>query len=61
VRESSREHKRIKELLANTTHTPPAWLSVEPEAARGTVVRLPNRDEIDAPVQEHLIVELYSR
>ena len=28
---------------------------------RGTVVRLPNRDEIDAPVQEHLIVELYSR
>ncbi|HEY3364584.1 MAG TPA: 30S ribosomal protein S4 [Symbiobacteriaceae bacterium] len=55
------DHKRAKELIANTAVTIPAWLTVEAEAMRGTVVRLPNRDEIDAPVQEHLIVELYSR
>lgn len=61
VREGHRDHKRIKELVAAGTRTVPAWLSVEPEALRGTVVRMPNRDEIDAPVQEHLIVELYSR
>jgi small subunit ribosomal protein S4 len=61
VRESSRDHKRVKELVAAGTHTVPAWLSAEAEAMRATVVRLPNRDEIDAPVQEHLIVELYSR
>lgn len=61
VREGHRDHKRIKELVAGGTHVVPAWLSVEAEALRGTVVRMPNRDEIDAPVQEHLIVELYSR
>ena len=61
VREGHRDHKRVKELAAAGTRTVPAWLSVETEALRGTVVRMPNRDEIDAPVQEHLIVELYSR
>jgi len=61
VREGSREHKRIKELAAAATRTVPAWLSVDPEALRGTVLRLPNRDEIDTPVQEQLIVEYYSR
>jgi len=61
VREGHRDHKRLKELVAAGIRTIPAWLTVEAEAMRGTVVRLPNRDEIDAPVQEHLIVELYSR
>lgn len=61
VREGSRDHKRVKELVAAGTKTIPAWLTMAPEALRGTVVRMPNRDEIDAPVQEHLIVELYSR
>jgi small subunit ribosomal protein S4 len=61
VREGSRDHKRIKELVAGGPRTVSPWLSVEIEAYRGSVVRLPNRDEIDAPVQEHLVVELYSR
>ncbi len=61
VRESSRDHKRVKELLAGGPRPVPAWLTLEGEAGRGTIVRMPNRDEIDAPVQEHLIVELYSR
>ena len=62
VREGSRDHKRIKELAAAAaTRTVPAWLSVDHEAMRGTVVRLPNREEIDTTVQEQLIVEYYSR
>lgn len=37
------------------------WLLADFDALRGTVARLPERHEIDAPVNEHLIVELYSR
>ena len=41
--------------------TPPAWLEYDADQATGRVVALPAREQIDAPVQEHLIVELYSR
>ncbi len=62
VREGSRTHGRLKELVeAGGAHTIPAWLSVDVENMKATILRLPSRDEIDAPVQEHLIVELYSR
>lgn len=37
------------------------WLEVDHEKLEGRVIRLPQRDEIDTPVSEHLIVELYSR
>lgn len=39
----------------------PAWLDVDLENLRGTVKELPTRDEIDVPVNEMLIVELYSK
>lgn len=62
VREGSKDHGRVKELVdAGGAHTTPAWLEVDLDNRRATVLRYPNRDEIDAPVQEHLIVELYSR
>ena len=61
IRNASREHKRVKELTAVAGKTIPAWISYSSEALRGTIVRYPTREEIDAPVQEHLIVELYSR
>ncbi|NPV27020.1 MAG: 30S ribosomal protein S4 [Firmicutes bacterium] len=62
VKESSRDIPRIKENMELAKHkTPPAWLEVDPEAMTGRVVTLPTRDQIDVPVQEHLIVELYSR
>jgi small subunit ribosomal protein S4 len=57
----SNEHKRIKELAEAGGRAVPAWLSIDYNTLRGSVLRLPNRDEIDAPVQEQLIVELYSR
>ena len=37
----------------------PAWLDVDAENLRGTVKEMPTRDEIDVPVNEMLIVELY--
>ncbi len=39
----------------------PAWLSLDAEAMKGTVANLPRREEITLPIQEQLIVELYSK
>ena len=39
----------------------PAWMEREKNALKGTVTRIPAREEIDTPVEEHLIVELYSK
>jgi len=62
VRDKSKESPRVKELLERAAErTPPAWLELEADQAIARVVALPARDQIDAPVQEHLIVELYSR
>ncbi|MCL6634667.1 MAG: 30S ribosomal protein S4 [Peptococcaceae bacterium] len=62
VRDNSKASPRIKELMERASdRTPPAWLEYEADQARARVVALPERDQIDAPVQEHLIVELYSR
>ncbi|MHB1954661.1 MAG: 30S ribosomal protein S4 [Sulfobacillus sp.] len=61
VRESSRKKTRFKEMAQSASRGIPGWLEVDAEALRGTMVRLPSREEIDAPVQEQLIVEYYSR
>jgi small subunit ribosomal protein S4 len=62
VRDKSKNSPRIKELMERAAdRTPPAWLEYDADPAVGRVVSLPARDQIDAPVQEHLIVELYSR
>lgn len=62
VRERSKESPRIKELMEHAAEkTLPAWLEYQAEEPKGRVVDLPARDQIDAPVQEHLIVELYSK
>jgi small subunit ribosomal protein S4 len=39
----------------------PAWLELQPEQMAGRIVSLPNREQINLPVQEQLIVELYSK
>ncbi len=62
VRDKSKESPRLKELMERAAdRTPPGWLEYDAEAGRGRVLALPARDQIDTPVQEHLIVELYSR
>ncbi len=62
IRESSQGVERIKELLeAAESHTVSPWLSLDLAKFSGTVLRLPTREEIDAPVAEQMIVEHYSR
>lgn len=62
VKERSKESPRFKELMERAAEkTPPAWLEYDPEEVKGRVLAFPTREQIDAPVQEHLIVELYSK
>ncbi|MDD4169187.1 MAG: 30S ribosomal protein S4 [Desulfotomaculaceae bacterium] len=62
VREKSKESPRVKELMERAAdRTPPAWLEFDADQTSARVVAIPTRDQIDAPVEEHLIVELYSR
>lgn len=62
VREKSRDNNRIKEMAEQAARrTPSAWLEVSADQFSGRLTALPAREEIDIPVEEHLIVELYSR
>ena len=62
IREKSKSAQRYKDILEVTGgRLIPAWLDVDQENLRGTVKEYPTRDEIDVPVNEMLIVELYSK
>lgn len=62
IRERSKESPRVKELIERAAdNTAPAWLEYDVEQLKGRVVSVPSREQIDAPVQETLIIELYSK
>jgi small subunit ribosomal protein S4 len=62
IREKSRENALVKEAMeAVARRAIPAWLEMEPKDFAGTVKALPAREELTMPMQEQLIVELYSR
>jgi len=62
VRERSRNRARIKELAEIAKgRSVPDWLGVDLDKLEARVLRRPRREDIDADVEEHLIVELYSR
>ena len=63
VRESSANSEIFKQIIeANENSRPvPTWLESNLADKTGKIVALPTREEIDLPVQEHLIVELYSK
>lgn len=62
VRERSRSVGRIVEAAAYSSGRPsPAWLNIEPAELRISILREPDRGDIDIPVQEQMIVELYSK
>jgi small subunit ribosomal protein S4 len=62
IREKSKGSQRYKDILEVTgARLVPAWLEADQEALKGTVKELPTREEIDVPVNEMLIVELYSK
>ncbi len=62
IKESAKSSQRYKDILEVTgARLVPAWLEADQEALKGTVKELPTREEIDVPVDEMLIVELYSK
>ena len=63
VREKSRSSVKFKRLLGEDAPVVnvPKWLDRNKNTLQGTVVAMPTRDDIDFPVEEHLIVELYSK
>lgn len=60
VKEADRSREKFK-ALAEVAKTTPEWLSVDMENLTGKVIAEPKREDIDIPVQETLIVELYSK
>lgn len=62
VKENKKSMQRYKDIVEATNGTlVPAWLDSDVEELKGTVKELPARDMIDVPVNETLIVELYSK
>ena len=62
IKEKCKGSQRYKDILEVTGgRLVPEWLDVDQENLKGTVKELPNREAIDVPVDEMLIVELYSK
>lgn len=62
VREKAKSLQRYKDILEVTaSRLVPEWMDVDQEAMKGTIKELPTREMIDVPVNEMLIVELYSK
>ena len=62
VRENKKDNKTIKENMElNSSRPIPEWLEMNNEKLEAKVVRLASREDVDLPVAEHLIVELYSK
>ncbi len=62
LKDKSKSSALIKELADNLgTKNPPAWLELDVENLSAKVLRMPTREEIDIPVEEQMIVELYSK
>lgn len=62
VRPGSRDLLAVRQALESAKKRPtPAWLELDPEGLKGTVRSLPTREDAALPVEEHLIVALYSK
>ena len=61
LRERSKEQANFQALREGTGVVTPKWLTFDAQNLTGTVAAMPAREDIDFPVSEHLIVELYSR
>ena len=62
VRESKKDNSTLKaNIELNSARPIPAWLERNNENLSGKVIRLSAREDIDLPIEEHLIVELYSK
>jgi len=62
LKEKSRKSPKFEQ-IADSVHGRifPLWLDVNKESGSASIVRLPQRDELDFEIQEHLVIELYSK
>ncbi len=60
VKEKSLRSPKFQEIKEMSVGVP-AWMSVDKDKMTGTVLQDPSREQIDTPIAEHLIVELYSK
>jgi small subunit ribosomal protein S4 len=61
IKEKSQSSEKFKTLIENHKKTAPQWLQVEPDNFTGRLIADPTKADIEIPIEEHLIVELYSR
>jgi small subunit ribosomal protein S4 len=62
IKEKSQDSEKFKAVLETNSGRPvPTWLERDNDALTGKVINLPDREQIEAPVEEHLIVEFYSK
>ena len=61
IKTKSKESDKFKALLESDGRPVPQWLDLNAEAATAKIVALPDREQIATPVEEHLIVEFYSK
>lgn len=60
IKEKSRKSEKIKSIL-EASMTTPKWVKVDKEKFVGEIIAEPTKDDISLPIEEHLIVELYSK
>ncbi|MCD6435769.1 MAG: 30S ribosomal protein S4 [Clostridiales bacterium] len=60
VKEKSHSSQKFKEIMEKSVTTP-SWIESDLEKLKGKINAMPSREDIDLPVEEHLIIELYSR
>lgn len=60
VKEKSKASPKFKELMEKAV-TVPSWIEADSEKLEGKIAIMPSREDIDLPIEEHLIIELYSR
>ena len=61
IKEKSRDMDMFKALIEASGRTVPKWLDVDKNTLEARVITLSSREDIDLPIEEHLIVELYSK
>ena len=61
VKENKKDNKYFTEIKSMKIGNMPKWLEFNPETLEGKIIALPQRDDIDITIAEHMIVELYSK
>lgn len=61
VRDASKSSAKFKSIVENHKVTVAQWLQVEPDNFTGKIIAIPTKEDIELPIEEHLIVEWYSK